>query len=397
MRLILKLIVSICLAASLSVGWGETPPPVWFSKGENNQVKLQVYLFLSSTCPHCHKADDYFRTLEATTPWIEVHRYIINTDRNALTTFNVFLSQQNTDDFSVPAIFFCNSRWVGFANAQTTGKELFRALHYCQQQVVRMDQLTPTTISVLRQWANANWYESNVANKPSVAVFLPMLAITDGLNPCSLFCILALFAFLWLTNTRSLQITIGLVFSLVVGLVHAVQQVHTAFFFHALSWLRIPMIIIGLALLAYTLNYFKKLGNKASCAVVILVALSALGLQTYMQTCMPNFALIFQQWLSTQALSPLQVVLSQVIYQIIYILPLLLLVFVLVFWRKSPRLMKRENVITKVARISLILTAILLIAYPNWLANFGVSLAALALAIIIAILIRKKYIAWDGI
>ncbi|WP_026069530.1 thioredoxin domain-containing protein [Legionella tunisiensis] len=84
----------------------EIPPTAWFSQNQNKQVKLRVDLFLSSLCPHCKKADEFFRTLEAKTPWIEVHRYIVNEDKAALEFFNQRLQQQHVDSFAMPAIFF---------------------------------------------------------------------------------------------------------------------------------------------------------------------------------------------------------------------------------------------------------------------------------------------------
>lgn len=89
-----------------------------------------------------------------------------------------------------------------------------------------------------------------------------MTAIYDALNPCSLFVILSLIAFLWIAPTRQLRLAVGFLFILTIGVTHYLQQAFNAFFFQWNYVLRIPVLFIGLALLAYTLGYFKTLDGK---------------------------------------------------------------------------------------------------------------------------------------
>ncbi|WP_131793434.1 hypothetical protein [Legionella brunensis] len=373
----------------VSLAWADASPSTWFTQEANNQVKIQVSLFLSTTCPHCHKADAFFRDLEDNTSWIEVHRYFINKDKAALTTFNQFLEQQNADDFNVPSIFFCNSRWVGFAEAETSGKTLLRGLTYCRNQITKTGQLSAATTRVLRQWATATWY-GNMASESSVVPFIFMLAITDVLNPCSLFCIFTLFAFLLVCEKRSLQLTLGLLFLIVMGLVHYVQQVHSVFFFQYYNNLRIPLILIGLALLAYVLGYFKILNDKKPYAFLTLVGLSALGLQAYTQTCTPNLALIFEQWLLAQQFSPLKIRILEVTYQVLYLVFMLLFVLIIIFVSKLARFAKYRTISTKIATIFLCIVALFFILYPQGLAKLWISFLSFIVSIIIAFLVRKR-------
>ncbi|CEK10210.1 hypothetical protein [Legionella hackeliae] len=390
MRFVLKIILSSFLCISLL--WADTTPATssWFTQDENKTIKLQVSLFLSSTCPHCHKADLFFQSIEPNTPWIEVHRYTINKDKATLETFNQFLQQQNSTDFSVPAIFFCNSHWIGFAEPETSGEELLRGLKYCHDQIVKTGQISTNTTNVLRQWANANWYGNAIISKPSVATLIPMMAVSDALNPCSLFLILTLVAFLWLAETRQLRLTAGFLFIVTVGVVHYVQQVHSAFFFQWITWLRIPALIIGLILLTYTLGYLKTLRLNKSYVFLSLAVLSAFGVQAYMQTCTPNFALVFEQWLLTQQFSTYKTIAFEIIYQIFYVLFLLLLILLVILGSKAARFTKYQVIFRKSAHIFLIIVALLLIIYPVAFAQLGLSLLALIIAIIIAVLLRKK-------
>lgn len=116
----------------------------------NEQVKIDVDLFLTTTCSHCQKADAFFREVEKKHPWVVVHRYEINEDKAALQIFYEHLQRQNSNNFLVPSIFFCNSHWSGFAEANTTGKRLQQALEDCRQKIINQGKLTPATGSVLQ-------------------------------------------------------------------------------------------------------------------------------------------------------------------------------------------------------------------------------------------------------
>ena len=108
----------------------------WYTIDTNKQVTINVELFLSSACPHCHKADEFFREIEPKTPWLQVKHNIINEDKDALIRFNQFLTELKFNDFAVPSTFFCKSRWVGFDSTETTGKDLLKALQYCKEQII---------------------------------------------------------------------------------------------------------------------------------------------------------------------------------------------------------------------------------------------------------------------
>lgn len=391
MRIALKIILSTLLFCSVSIGFTEIPPTAWFSQDQNKQVKLRVDLFLSSLCPHCHKADEFFRTLESKKPWLEVHRYVINEDKAALEFLNQRLQQQQVDSFAMPAIFFCDSRWVGFDDEGKTGRELLKALNYCHQQIVERGQLTALTRNLLKQWATANWYDMSIYYRPSAVIFVPMMALTDALNPCAIFCILALFAFLWLTPTQSAQLGLGILFIVTVGIVHFLQQVYITAFYQAWTWLFIPVALLGLGLLVYVgSNYFKGGTEKPIYITAILIVLTATVIQAYQQTCIPNFALVFEQWRAAQLVTSTKLALYEFSYQIVYLLPLFALMIVFSFLGRSKSLEKRRLVVTQIAWIILAIIGGFFIFYPKGLSSLWISLVALAVAILLGWLTAKR-------
>lgn len=96
---------------------------------------LRVEVFLSTTCSHCKKLNAYLKTIAPQTPWLDVHAHYINQDRSALDTYAAYLKTHNLDDdFAVPAIFYCNQRWLGFKDAETSGKKLMQSLIQCRDK-----------------------------------------------------------------------------------------------------------------------------------------------------------------------------------------------------------------------------------------------------------------------
>ena len=356
----------------------------WFSI-EKNQVQLRVDMFLSSTCPYCQKADNFFKKIEADNPGFTIHRYIINEDKAALETFNQFLQQQKEYDFAVPSIVFCNTRWIGFGDDNKDGQQLLKAMNYCRNQIAKTGTLTPATEQALKQMSVANWYEANLVNTLSPVTFIPLMALFDAINPCSITSILALFAFLISQKSRKIQLPVLILFLAGAGLAHHLQQVHTSFFYQALVMFRIPTMVIGLGLITYVLVFHPQdLPAKKrlpGAFYLLLVVLAAFVIQSYQQTYTPNFSLIFHQWVMGQDFSATRQALYGFLYQLVYLLIIGGIAVGLVSLCTH-----YKRLVTKLLRIEifswhyLLMVGFILIAYPFLLANFAITLLIIILA-----------------
>lgn len=122
----------------------------WYEKN-NDEVNITVNMFMSSQCPHCHKASDFFADLEKKQPWLKINRHVINESNQSLKTFYEYLQHFLSNDFAVPQFFFCDSRWVGFINDESTGVTLFEAMNFCRDSIKRQGNLTENTVKVLRE------------------------------------------------------------------------------------------------------------------------------------------------------------------------------------------------------------------------------------------------------
>ena len=368
--------------------WANTSTKTWYSIDAKKQVSINVDLFLSSTCEHCHKADEFFKGIELHNPWLHVQRHIINQDKEALTLFNQFLSAQNLTDFSVPSIFFCNSRWIGFATAETTGKDLMNALQYCKKQIEIKGSLTQTTADVIKRWANANMFNSSVTDKPTILHYLMAVVFLDAGNPCSLFCGLCFLAVLFIQNSKRNQFITGCLFTAAVVLVHCLQQTQTNLFYQILPWYRIFAVLISLSSLYLVVQYYKKQALKPYL-LFIWTFVFALTVYAYQQTCVMNWSYVFQQWLTNQQLATGQEFALQVIYQIFYGIPLMVVLLLYLLFSSFNFINYLKPSLENMGLIFLALTALVMLIQPASLSAYLVSYLAFLIAFIGGFIVNR--------
>lgn len=362
-----------------ATAWADDLQFDWYSKNAN-KIVINVEMFLSTTCPHCKHADAFFRDLEKKSPDLHVQRYFINQDKNALIRFNQLLNAQQMDDFAVPSIYFCNSRWVGFVNAQTTGKDLLQAIDYCKQQIAKNGTLTESTVNTLRHLSNANKYATGMIEKPSILFYTISVALIDAFNPCALFCFAGFLAFLLIEEQRKKQIIASLLFAFSIGLVHYFQQIDTGIFFELQSWLRIPAALLGCLTLYFVWSYTKR--QYSDYLYFILAFLLGLVIPVYQQTCLMRWAIIFDQWLSNQNIPSWQAGLYQLLYQSLYLLPLILLLIVYAHMMMKARFVLMRMKRASIGLLFLIAIALILIVYPYLLSYSVTSVLILSILVV---------------
>lgn len=349
----------------------------WYTRDADNEIIMNVALFLSSTCPHCHKADAFFKKIESQTPWLHVQRYVINEDKNALIRFNELLNTQHMDDFAVPSVFFCNSRWVGFVSDETTGKDFLKALNYCKQQIEQKGELPTEAVTVLKRWANANMFDSNMTEHPSVGTYISLMAFMDAVNPCAYFGFAGFLALLFMQDNQKRRFVVGALFILIIGIVHYIQQAHTSTFFAFLDWFRWPAVVVGLFTYYLAGRYYYNIATPS--LFIILSFLLAMMIQTYQQTCLMNWSYIFEQWLYNQKLSHGQENVYQFVYQILYLIPPFMLLILYLGFAKTKRFARWQPVLNRIGLLYIMAIGLCLIVYPIALSNMGLSFAAVIL------------------
>lgn len=350
--------VFLLLLSSLTL-WAENASVSWFQLDNQKKISaLRVDLFLLSGCPHCQRADTFFRVLALNNPWIDVHKHIINQDKKALLRFNSFLKAQQSDDFSIPGIFFCDSHWTGFDQPQNSGRLLANWLNYCYQQISTSGTLTSQTISELRRNSNASASAVRITQAyPQNRMVLAMTAVSDVFSICSFLYVVVFLAVLFTQSGRQRLLT-GLIFAGGLGVMHFILQGHLEAAQQMPAALRIPVAVTGLLIL-YTAFRHKILN------VLPAAALLGLSLPIYHQTCLPDFALVFQQWLLSQSFSEVTITLLRILYNGIYTAGIALLTMGILALLHRPIFKGFQEKLRIFFWTILLITLVLLIIYPS--------------------------------
>lgn len=371
-----------------SSSWAVDQNSFWYSKTKDNKVTLNVELFISSECPYCKKADAFFKELEPKTPWIHVTRFYINEDKSALIRFSELLNDQHMDDFAVPSIFFCNSRWVGFSDEESTGKELLDALNYCKSQIEKSGSLSTMTENVLKKRSNSTLILDGMIKQPTTFYYMTIVSILDAYNPCAFFAIAGFFAFIVFQNQRKKQLITGLIYIISTGIMHYLQQTHSVAFIQMMPWFRVPAGLVGM--LGFYFIYRKLMNQEIPFFLsLVMVFLSVIMIQLYQQTCLMNWSYIFEQWFEHQAFSSIQAAFIQSCYQLMYLLPLFIVLILYLYLQRSDRFIRYTNRFSSIGLLFLLIIYALLIVYPTALSNLVLSLIVLVMTAILGLFVKQ--------
>jgi hypothetical protein len=354
------------------------------SSEQKTEALIPVDLFMTSTCSHCHKADEYLQSLEKNTKWIKLNRYVINEDKKALAVFYDRLNALGSTNFSVPTIIFCDSRWLGFDNAENSGKSLVHALNFCRENLNRDGYLKKATRNTLRQWSATSSGNMNLEiNQPvSSLMRVVILACVESFSPCSLFCFLFLLAFFWLHPTcRISRFLLGMTFIVAFAFIHTVQFVWTSQYQQWSLYLPWVTRVYAFLLLFYLVRYVQTRAEGATSDslgwALLIVIFGVIVLYTQQQTCDFSAGAIFQRWLVSQTLTPAAVAFYQGTYLFFYLMPLMLILAIYSLFSVRPR-----NLLPATAALILVVIDVLLLIYPAGLANMGLSFAVLVFSMI---------------
>lgn len=357
----------------------------WYSKDAKSGVVLNVDIFMSSTCPHCHKAEDFFTAIMANISWLKLNKHLINEDKSQLLLFSEKLQQFHSFDFSVPTMMFCGSRWVGFGEPETTGKMLLKALTFCHQKIEQDGQLTEVTQNTLKQWSATGRTDLTLKVDPSISILerLMISGLAEAFTPCSLFCTMLLFAVFWsFPDSRRQRFYMGLMFILLLGGMHTWQFVLTHAYQYWMMNLRLMTIPAAVMLMTYLV---RQRGDNplSSYWMTPLMLLVIPTVYAYQQTCEFNIGILFQQWLQMQTMTSAAYYFCELTYLFFYLIPLCVVWLFYLIFNVHPR-----QHLPIAANLIFVSIAVLLLAYPSALASRAIS----AIVFISALFVSWYYV-----
>ena len=348
---------------------------------ETSANKINIYLFYSETCPHCHKELLYFETLKQSNYQDKINIYTFEVSdqiNNANLKKVKELFKENR--LGVPYTLIGEQAILGFGD--TTSDRIQTILNnYLKED--------PKEESIKEENTNYKLPLLGKIDVKNYSIFLIalVLGLIDGFNPCAMWILLLLINMSLNTKNRKKMFLVGLTFILTSGLVYFLSMLGIGFIVDltTITIIRDLIAIVAIILGIYNLIIYMKTRKETGCHVVkkekrkfiiekinnILESKSfllgllgtiilALSVNLVELACSLGFPTIFLEILSLNNILGFQ--------KIIYLLDDLIIFLIAVFTLKNKGISTKYNkIVNLVEGILMIIMGILLIFKPEWI------------------------------
>ena len=272
----------------------------WYEKVSKNQIIINVELYLSSSCPHCQKAEKFFEQIQKKHKWVRVKKFIINEDKSALKQFANRLDEFHSIYYAVPSVFFCGAKWTGFENSQVSGNPLIQSLQYCHEQIIKEHQLSRHTVQALKDQGEVTQFQAQRPNQSLGFYYVASAAMLDALNQCTLFGFIVFAGFVLLTIPRkNEQFLVGSFCILAISIMKLIQITLTDIYYILNANIRWPSALFALLLFSFLIKNRLKIQNYQNklSKLLFFSFMTSAFIQLHQQHCLLNVSLIYKQWL----------------------------------------------------------------------------------------------------
>jgi glutaredoxin len=393
----------------------------WHEIEADGSLRVNLYVFWSATCPHCHRALRFLGALEEQLPWLDVRALEVSEPENA-ELYVTLAGQLGTEARYVPAFFYCGRSFEGYQGDHTTGDFLRESLEACHAELLA------------QRGADAEVTDDQSAAPEPVPIDLPLigrldpsalslpvltlvLAGLDAFNPCAFFVLLFLLSLMVHVRSRARMALVGGVFVLCSGLVYFGFMAAWLNLFLLVGYL--PLVTSGAGLLAVFIGainikdfvWFRKglslsiperarptlyqrtralVGAASLPAMLAGTVMLALAANAYELLCTAGFPLVFTRVLTLAELATPAYYGYLALYNAVYVLPLLAIVTAFVVTLGARRLTEAEGRILKLlSGLMMMGLGLVLLLAPQALNS-----PLTALALIAAAVAATAFLAW---
>ena len=356
----------------------EERPFSWHDFAEDGSVRVNLYVFWSETCPHCHRALQFLGALEKELPWLEVQALEVSVPEN-VARYSALAEQVGTDARYVPAFFYCGRSFQGYDATRPPVASCDRASRRATPNSL------PKKVGRVCHGRSGRSRarrapDRSAADRPAPAfVSLATRAHFDAsrvgcLQSLRFFVLLFLLSLMVHARSRARMALVGGVFVLFSGLLYFVFMAAWLNFFLLVGYLPLVTISAGLvALFVGTLNvkdfvWPKKgislsiperakpdlyqrtrdlVGAASLPAMLAGTVALALAANAYELLCTAGFPLVFTRILTLSDLSTPAYYGYLALYNSVYVLPLLAIVVVFVVTFGARKLKEEEGRVLK--------------------------------------------------
>ncbi|MCJ7695965.1 MAG: hypothetical protein MUO40_11150 [Anaerolineaceae bacterium] len=402
---------------------------------------LVLYVFWGNGCAHCEDAKPMLKELDDTYPNLRIRSFEIwYSEKNAA------LFTQMADFFNLPEggrgtpTFFLNDLyWVGFSDA--IEDEIKANVQSCNQtgcpdagggimpgatgEMSKPGEIIKDTSEIITIPLIGKFDLS----KQSVWISTILIAIVDGVNPCSIWVLTMLLALTLHTGSRKKVIIIGAIFLTVTAIIYAL---FIAGLFTILSvvsfigWIQVVMALMALFFgvinmkdyfwykegVSLTIKDDKKPGifqrmrklvdaSQSFWGLAGATVVMAAGVSLIEFSCTAGFPVLWTNLLVSQKTTAGMFVALLILYMLIYQLDEMVIFFASVFTLKASRMEEKHGRILKLIGGSLMLTlAFVMLVNPSWMNSLSKSLLIFAIAFGLAgliLLVHRRILPAFGI
>lgn len=378
----------------------------------------EMRLYWISTCPHCHEQLKDVKRLQLLYPELKVFTYKLDDNQKYIKELQD-LSQTYQFQFgSMPVSFVGNQVWVGFTSQ--IGEEIEEKIKKCLSLDIDCKINTGTRLVKDRFKIKIPFIGDYDLTHGSLIMSTILIALVDGLNPCSLWVLSLLMTMIVGTNTRKKILVIGLSFLLTTALVYGLFMagiVSTIQYLNHLNWIKSGVALLALIFsmvnikdyfwykkgISFTIpnkfqiliykNLRKVAHSKQSVFFIICFTVFIAGGIAFVEfPCTAGFPVIWGQLILYYKVSGTQFVSLLLLYILFYLLDELLIFVVIVVTLNISQLQEKHGRFLKLlSGIVMLFLALALVIVPQIMENIVTSFALVLIAVIISIVIHKVY------
>lgn len=94
-----------------------------------------LYLFYSTTCPHCHAELDFLQEIASKYPSLEIRKFAVDISEENLTLMNRFAKAYSVPpDYGIPQTYIGDKAVIGYSTYNTHGRVIEEIIQNCSKE-----------------------------------------------------------------------------------------------------------------------------------------------------------------------------------------------------------------------------------------------------------------------
>lgn len=349
--------------------------------------KVNIYLFYSYTCPHCHDEIDYFKILEDKyKDKINIYKYEVVKNKDNLAMMNASKNLFDVTSTGVPFTVIGKEYILGFSDSTKDEFTYIIDNYLNENKENNINDKVEKTIPLLGKID---------AKKTSLTLVGIVLGFIDGFNPCAMWILLLLINMTLGMKEKKKMIVIGLTFILTSGVIYFLSMLGMSFILDLtmVNIVRDLIAVVAIILGIYNLYVYIKTRKDTGCHVVdkkkrkgiikkineimskkstLLAILGTIVLASSVNlvelACSLGFPTIYLELLTLNNIHGLTKIIYLILYIFFYLIDDLVVFLIAVFTLKSKGISTRYNkLVNLIGGILMILMGVLLIFKPEWI------------------------------